>query len=178
VTVVFVAPKSVWRQALATETRAALDAGHRVRLLAEEGPDWDETPLDERVEVQWSGATAVVAPEPALVAIMLNRIPLGVLRRVGRGPLRRPAEAAAAWWRRTVLAPSTRRRKARTRALRDAHRRAFLAAALADGDFDWIVLHEPQAVELGVDWLPALLDARPGLVTTFSFEPRTEDAGA
>ncbi|SDL02579.1 hypothetical protein SAMN05216298_2335 [Glycomyces sambucus] len=173
-TIVFVAPKSAWRRALATETRAAADAGHRVRLVAEEGPAWEETPLDPRVEVVWTGATAVRAPESAAVALLLNRLPLGVLRRAGRGPLRGPAARAAARWRRAVLAPLTRRRWPQTKALREAHRLAAVTAALADGDFDWIVLHEPQAVELGVHWLPALLEARPDLVTTFSFEPRAE----
>ncbi|GAA1682965.1 hypothetical protein GCM10009830_32700 [Glycomyces endophyticus] len=175
--VLFVAPRSAWRQALATETRAACDAGHRVRVVAEEHPDWDLAPLDPRVEVRWTGATAVSAPEPAFVALSLRRVPLAVLRRLGRGPLRGPAQRASGWWRRTVLGPLKRRRWPETQALREAHRRAAVAAAVAEGGFDWLVLHEPQAVELGADWLPAILDARPGLVTTFSFEPRAEAAG-
>ncbi|RRR97683.1 hypothetical protein [Glycomyces terrestris] len=173
-TVLFVAPKSAWRRALAAETRAAADAGHRVRLLAEEHPDWELTPLDERVEVAWTGASEIRAPEPTFVAIVLRRIPLAILRRLGRGPLR----GLPSWWRRTVLGPITRRRWPQTQALREAHRRAAVEAVLAEGDFDWLVLHEPQAVELSAAALPALLEARPDLVTTFSFETRAEAARA
>ncbi|PRY58905.1 hypothetical protein [Glycomyces artemisiae] len=174
--IVFVAPKSAWRQALAAESRAAADAGHAVRVVAEENPDWDLTPLDERVEVRWTGATKVSAPEPAFIAVFLRKIPLGVLRAVGRGPLHGPADRLSRWWRRTVLGPLKRRRWPETKRLREAHRRDAVAAAVAAGDFDWLVLHEPQAVELGVHWLPRLLDERPELVTTFSFEPRAEAA--
>jgi hypothetical protein len=173
VNVLFVAPRSAWRQALASETRAAADAGHRVLLLAEEDPDWELTPLDERVEVTWTGASEVRAPEPAFVAVFLRRIPLAVLRRVDRGPL----SGASGWWRRTVLGPITRRRWPATQALREVRRREAVEAALEAGGFDWLVLHEPQAVELSTGALPALLDARPDLVTTFSFETRAEAAG-
>ncbi|MEU5874837.1 hypothetical protein AB0A73_25155 [Glycomyces sp. NPDC047369] len=176
--IVFVAPKSAWRQALAAESCAAADAGHAVRVVAEEGPDWDLTPLDPRVEVRWTGATAVSAPEPAFTAVFLRRIPLGALRVLGRGPLRGPADGLSRWWRRTVLGPLKKRRWPETKRLREAHRRDAVAAAVGEWEFDWLVLHEPQAVELGADWLPRLLDERPELVTTFSFEPRAEAARA
>ncbi|MEU6246330.1 hypothetical protein [Glycomyces sp. NPDC047010] len=172
----FVAPKSAWRQALAAESRAAADAGHAVSVIAEESPEWDATPIDPRVQVRWTGSSRISAPEPKATALFLRKIPLGALRVVGRGPLRGPADGLSRWWRRTVLGPLKRRRWPETKRLREAHRRTAVAAAVAEAEFDWLVLHEPQAVELGVDWLPRLLDERPELVTTFSFEPRAEAA--
>ncbi|MFC3492410.1 hypothetical protein [Glycomyces rhizosphaerae] len=168
--IVFVAPKSAWRDALAAETRAAADAGHRVRVVAE---DWEGSGLDARVETRWIGAKAVEFPESLLVRLFLRRLPLGALRRIGRGPLRGPAERVSRAWRRTFLGPLKRRRNPRTEAMREQHRIARVRQALDDWEPDWIVLHEPLAVELGVHCLPALLDARPDLKTTFSFETRS-----
>lgn len=172
--IVFVAPRSAWRQALAAETRAAAADGHQVRLIAEDGPGWEEHPLDERVEIRWIGARDVQVPEPKAIEIFLRRIPLGLLRRLGRGPLRGPADRVAGKWRRAVLGPLKRRRLPGTEALRERHRIDRVGEALAEWRPDWIVLHEPQAVELGVHWLPGLLDARADLRTTFSYEPRAE----
>lgn len=172
--VLFVAPKSTWRRALAAETRAALDAGHTVRAVAEEHPDFDLEPLDPRVEVRWTGAGDLSAPEPRLTGLLLRRIPLGTLRRIGRGPLRGPADRLARRWRRAVLDPLQRRRRSRTETRRAECRLERIRTAVADWEPDWIVLHEPAAVELGVHWLPGLLDARPGLTTSFSFEPPPE----
>ncbi|WP_335986364.1 hypothetical protein [Glycomyces sp. MUSA5-2] len=177
-TIVFVAPISLWRRALATETRAAADAGHRVRLIAEEHPDWHLTPLDERVEVVWTNATSVYAKESPLAELLYVRLPLGLLRRAARGPLRRRARKAARRWRRKVVEPRARLRGPRGKALREAYRVRFLKAALADADYDWIVFHEPQAVELTAEWLPAFLEARPRIATSFSFEPQAEEAGS
>jgi len=174
VNLVFVAPRSAWRQALAAETRAAADAGHRVRVIAEDHPDWESAPIDARVEVRWIGAVDLQAPESRFVRVCLRRIPLELLRRLGRGPLRGPAGSASRRWRRMVLGPLKRRRRPQTEALRAARRLARVQEALADWEPDWIVLHEPHAIELGVRCLPPLLDARPDLVTTFSFEPRAE----
>lgn len=168
--IVFVAPKSAWRDALAAETRAAADAGHRVRVIAE---GWDGSMLDARVEVRWIGAKAVEFPESPLVRVFLRRLPLGLLRRIGRGPLRGPAERVSRKWRRTFLGPLKRRRNPRTEIMREQHRIARVRQALDDWEPDWIVLHEPLAVELGVHYLPALLDARPDLTTTFSYETRS-----
>lgn len=170
---VFVAPRSVWRKALAAETRAALDAGHTVRVVAEEHP---ALALDPRVEIRWISAAELHTPEPRLERLLLRRIPLGTLRRIGRGPLRRPAGRIARRWKRTVLDPRDKDRRRATEALRVARRIERTAAAVAAWEPDWIVLHEPQAVELAVDWLPAVLDARPDLTTTFSFEPRAPHA--
>lgn len=167
---VFVAPKSAWRDALAAETRAAADDGHQVRVIAE---DWAGSDLDARVEVRWIGAKAVEVPESPPVRVFLRRLPLGLLRRVGRGPLRGPAERVSRAWRRTFLGPLKRRRSPRTEAMRERHRIARVRQALHDWEPDWIVLHEPLAVELGVHYLPELLDARPDLKTTFSYETRS-----
>lgn len=165
----FIAPRSVWRKALDTETRLALDDGHRVRVIVEDHP---ELVLDPRVEVEYIGAGELHTPEPRLQGLLLRRLPLGGLRRIGRGPLRRPAGKAARRWKRTVVDPRDKERRRATEALRTARRTEKTSAAVAEWAPDWIVLHEPQAVELAVDWLPAVLDARPELTTTFSYEPR------
>jgi hypothetical protein len=170
---VFVAPRSVWRKALAAETRAALDDGHRVRVIAEEHPG---LALDPRIEIRWIGANELHTPEPRLQRLLLRRLPLGGLRRIGRGPLRRPAQKVARRWKRSVVDPRDKDRRRTTEALRVARRIERTAAAVGEWEPDWIVLHEPQAVELAVDWLPAVLDARPDLVTTFSYEPRAPHA--
>lgn len=169
----FIAPRSVWRKALALETRLALDEGHTVRVVAEEHPG---LALDPRVEVRWISAGELHTPEPRLQRLLLRRLPLGGLRRIGRGPLRRPAEKVARRWKRTVIDPRDKERRRATEALRVARRIERISAAVAEYDADWIVLCEPQAVELAVDWLPAVLDAKPGLTTTFSYEPRAPHA--
>jgi hypothetical protein len=167
----FVAPRSVWRKALDIETRLALADGHTVRVIAEDHP---ELVLDPRVEVSCIGANELHTPEPRLERLLLRRLPLGGLRRIGRGPLRRPAQKVARRWKRTVVDPRDKERRRATEALRVARRSERTGAAVAEWNPDWIVLHEPQAVELAVDWLPAVLDARPDVTTTFSYEPRAE----
>jgi hypothetical protein len=171
VKLLFVAPRSVWRKALDIETRLALDDGHAVRVIAEDHP---ELVLDPRVEVRYIGANELHTPEPRLQRLLLRRLPLGGLRRIGRGPLRRPAQKVARRWKRIVVDPRDKDRRRATEALRVERRIERISAAVAEYDADWIVLHEPQAVELAVDWLPAVLDARPDLTTTFSYEPRAE----
>jgi hypothetical protein len=178
VNIVFVAPKSAWRQALAAETRAAADDGHRVCVIAEENPDWESNPIDGRVEVRWTGASELSAPEPLFVNVFLRRLPLGLLRRIGRGPLRGPADRLTRAWRRRVLGRLKKRRWPLTDRMRTARRIDSVREALADWQPDWIVLHEPQAIELGVHYLPEILDARTDLVTTFSYEPRAEASPA
>jgi hypothetical protein len=172
--IVFVAPRGTWWQGLATETRAAADAGHRVGVVAEHHDTAAAHPLDPRVEVRWIGAQALEAREPLAADLLLNRIPLGLLRRLGRGPLRRPADRAARRLRRRVLDPRRKRRARRTEERRVRHRIACVRAVLAERDPDWIVLHEPHAVEIAAGFLPPILDERPDLVTTFSYEPRAE----
>ena len=88
----FIAPRSVWRKALDTETRLALEDGHHVRVIVEDHP---ELVLDPRVEVEYIGGGELHAPEPRLQGLLLRRFPLGGLRRIGRGPLRRPAGKVA-----------------------------------------------------------------------------------
>jgi hypothetical protein len=171
VNVLFVAPRSVWRKALDYETRLALDDGHTVRVVAEEHPGLQ---LDPRVEIRWISAGELHVPEPRLQGLLLRRLPLGGLRRIGRGPLRRPAKKVARRWKRVVVDPRDKERRRATEALRVERRIERISAAVAEYDADWIVLHEPQAVELAVDWLPAVLDGRPDLATTFSYEPRAE----
>lgn len=176
--VLFVAPKSAWRQALAAETRAAADAGHEVRVVAQEHRDFTLAPLDPRVDAHWIAVVEPGEADPLLVDLVLRRLPLGLLRLLGRGPLRGLADRAARRWRRTVLGPIERRRQPELEALREARRTEAVRAALDRWRPDWIVLHEPHAVELAVHWLPELLDARPDLVTTFSFETRADAAHA
>ncbi|HEX2143174.1 MAG TPA: hypothetical protein VHG10_01575 [Glycomyces sp.] len=167
----FVAPRASRKRAVAIETRRALDDGHRVVLVAEAGANREGWDLDPRVEVEWIGANAIFAPEARSTALLARKLPLGLLRRAGRGPLRGLADKAARRWRRTVVAPIDRRRQIATEAMREAHRLDRVRARLRATEPDWLVLSEPAAVELAVDFVPDLLAARPGTRTTYAYEP-------
>ena len=170
--VLFLSPSASRKRAVATETRRALEDGHRVVLIAEAGigkQGWED--LDPRVEVDWLDANALSAAESRSTAILARRLPLGLLRRVGRGPLRRPADKAARRWKRRVVQPLDRKRSAATAALREAHQLERIRARIAKDAPDWLVVCEPKALELGVEFIPGLLDERPGTITTYAYEP-------
>jgi hypothetical protein len=177
-TIVFLAPLSRRRRAAAVETRWALDAGHRVVLIAEGTPEWDAERLDDRVETVWLAANDLRAAKSAPVWFLVKRLPLGILRRLGRGPLRPLAEKVAYRWRRHAVRPLERRFKDRTAVLRHAHRMERIPAVLAATAPDRLVLHEPHALELAAEFLPGLLRDRPGLVVGYDFTPDQEAAGA
>lgn len=167
----FIAPLASRKRAVAVETRRALDDGHRVVLVAEAGVNREGWQLDPRVEVEWLNANALEAPERRSTSVFARRLPLGLLRRIGRGPLRRPADKAARRWKRTVVAPLDERRKRRTEALRDIHRLEWFQARLRATRPDWLVLCEPAAIELATEFVPELIAARPDLRTTYAYEP-------
>jgi hypothetical protein len=175
--IVFVAPLAARTRALAVETRRAADSGHRVLLISEQGSAWDGAALDERVATRWIGASGLTARESALVAFAGRKAPLGVLRRIGRGPLRGPAKRAARKWRREVVKDLDKRLKRRTGELRESLRIEQVRTGIREWDADWVVLHEPHALKVSTGFLPGMLDARPQLKTTFFFdEPAEGDA--
>lgn len=177
-TIVFLAPLSRRRRAAAVETRWALDAGHHVVLIAEGTPEWEAERLDDRVETVWLAANDLRAERSALVWFLVKRLPLGVLRRLGRGPLRPLAERVDYQWRRHAVRRLERRFKDRTAALRHAHRMERIPAILASIDPDRLVLQEPHALELAVEFLPDLLRDRPDLAVGYDFTPEQETSGA
>lgn len=168
----FLAPAASRKRAVAAETRRAVEDGHRVVLIAEAGvgrQGWED--LDPRVEVEWLDANGLTATEPRSTAILARRLPLGLLRRVGRGPLRRPADKAARRWKRHVIRPLDRKRGTATAAMREAYQLERIRARLAKDAPDWLVVCEPKALELGVAFVPGLLAERPGTITTYAYEP-------
>ncbi|MCD0443723.1 hypothetical protein LO763_08825 [Glycomyces sp. A-F 0318] len=169
--VLFIAPRAKRKRAVAVETRRALADGHRVLLVAEAGTKRDGWDLDPRVEVAWLRANAIVVPERRSTALLTRRLPLGVLRRLGRGPLRGPAAKAARLWKRIVVNPLKRRRKRATEALREPYRLDRVRDALRSSAPDWLVLCEPSALELAVDFVPDFLAERPRTRTTYAYEP-------
>lgn len=167
----FLAPQASRKRAVAAETRRALDDGHTVVLIAEAGVGRDGWGLDPRVDVEWLQANTIEAPEPRATTLFARKLPLGLLRRLGRGPLRTPADKAARRWKRQVTTPLDTDRKRRTDALREQHRLERVRARLKAAQPDWLVLSESAAIELAAEFVPALLDARPDTRTTFAYEP-------
>lgn len=167
----FLAPLASRKRAVAVETRRALDDGHTVVLIAEAGVNREGWDLDPRVDVEWLNANALNAAETRSTALLARKIPLGLLRRVGRGPLRRPADKVARRWKRTVTTPLDQRRKHETEAMREAHRLDRVRARLRATEPDWLVLCESAAIELATEFVPDLLAARPDLRATYAYEP-------
>lgn len=168
--ILYVAPVFKRYNAMQTETRQAAEDGHEVHLVADHRAHRGRNPLDERVRVHWLRPEEVRAPESALVDLALRRAPRGVLRRLARGPLVRPAGKALRLWNRRVVRPLDRGRKRRTRALREAYPRDFVMELVASERIDWLVLGEPDAVDLLADDLAGLLARRPDLRTTHYYE--------
>ena len=167
----FLAPQASRKRAVAIETRRALDDGHRVVLVAEAGVNREGWDLDPRVEVEWLQANTIDAAEPRATALFARKLPLGLLRRVGRGPLRKPADKAARRWKRQVTNPLDADRKRRTEALRERHRLERVQARIEAAQPDWLVLCESAAIELAAEFVPALLDAHPDTRATYAYEP-------
>ncbi|GAA1682940.1 hypothetical protein GCM10009830_32650 [Glycomyces endophyticus] len=168
--VLFVAPSGARAKALATETRRAVDAGHRVLLVAEGESKLDGHELDGRVQTHWIGSSRLSYTEPRATRLFRRRLPLAVLRRVGRGPLRARARRAAKDWRERVVAPLDAEQKTRTQRMRRDRRDAVVREQVQGWAPDWVVLHEPLAVEAVAGFLPALIAERPALRTTYAFE--------
>jgi hypothetical protein len=168
--VLFVAPSGARAKALATETRRAADAGHRVLLVAESEAKLAGHDLDGRVETHWIGSSEVSYTEPATTRFFRRKVPLGLLRRVGRGPFRKRARKAAKNYRATVIAGLDADKKTRTQRLRRDRRDAVVREQVQGWAPDWVVLHEPLAVEAVAGFLPALIAERPALRTTYAFE--------
>ncbi|MDN3240407.1 hypothetical protein [Glycomyces tritici] len=171
----FLAPQASRKRAVAVETRRALADGHHVVLIAEAGIGREGWDLDPRVDVEWLEANTIDAAESRSTAFFARKVPLGLLRRLGRGPLRGPAEKAARRWRRRVVQPLDVGRKRETEAMRERHRLDRVHARLRAVRPDWLVLCESAAVELAAEFVPDLLDAHPQTRTTFSYEPRPGD---
>lgn len=167
----FLAPQASRKRAVAVETRRALADGHSVVLVAEAGIGREGWDLDPRVEVEWLQANTIAAAEPRSTAVFARKLPLGLLRRVGRGPLRGPADKAARRWKRKVVNPLDAGLKAETEAMRERHRLERVQARIAAVRPDWLVLSESAAVELAAEFVPDLLDAHPDIRTTFAYEP-------
>ncbi|MEU6858679.1 hypothetical protein AB0B28_07390 [Glycomyces sp. NPDC046736] len=161
----YLAPLASRPGAAAAETRLAAEDGHRVLLLAEGGPKWEGRDLDPRIETVWLDTFSMNAAEPLLISLCRRRIPLGVLRRLGR-----PAEPLARRWRRSVVKPLDRDLSRRTAAMREAHRLARIGDTVREFAPDLLVLGEGAAIELGVHFVPELLDHRPETVTAYAYE--------
>jgi hypothetical protein len=177
VNLLFLAPLSSRKRAVAVETRRAVEDGHTVVLIAEAGVNregWDD--LDPRVDVEWLSANDLNAPEARSAPLL--RLPLGLLRIVGRGPLRGLAEKVARRWKKHVTNPIDKRRKSETDAMREAHRLDRVRARLAAAEPDWLVLSESAAIELATEFVPDLLAARPDLRATYAYEPLKGADGA
>jgi hypothetical protein len=168
--VLFVAPSGARAKALATETRRAAEAGHRVLVVAESEAKLTGHDLDGRVQTHWIGSSALKYREPLGTQFFARRLPFALLNRVGRGPLRAPARKAAKRWRTEVVDGLDQRRKQRTGELRRARRDAVVREQVRDWAPDWVVLHEPLAVEAVAAFLPSLVEERPSLRTTYAFE--------
>lgn len=171
--VLFVMPFAKKYRTMRTEPRLAADDGHEVHLIAEFRPHWEHHAIDPRVHVHWLRTEQRLAPRSKLVTWTLCRLPRGVLRRLRRGPLARPAGKALRAWNRKVVKRLERRRKRRNHELRQRHRVAALRALTAAHDFDWLVLPEPSAIDLLADDLTGLLERRPDLRTTYCYEDFT-----
>ncbi|WP_026924285.1 hypothetical protein [Glycomyces arizonensis] len=168
--VLFVMPFAKKYRTMRTEPRLAADDGHEVHLIAEFRPHWEHHSIDPRVNVHWLRTHKLFASSSTLVTWTLCRLPRGVLRRLRRGPLARPAAKALRAWNRKVVKRIERRRKRREGELRQRHRVAVLRSLMAAHDFDWLVLPEPSAIDLLADDLPGLLERRPDLRTTYAYE--------
>lgn len=172
--ILYAAPVAKRYRAIESETRRAAEDGHEVHLAAARRPYWDDHPLDARVTAHWLHPAGRRAPESALATALLYRLPRGLLRRLGRGPLAGPAAGALRVWNRRVTGPLDRRRKRRTAEVHFAYRRSAVLDLIAEHRYDWIVLSEPGAIDLLADDLPGLLDRRPGLRTTYTYEAFAE----
>lgn len=168
--ILYAVPVAKRYRAMEYETRLAADHGHEVHLVADFRPYWKTHEIDPRVTVHWLRPQHLRSRESAAVTWLLCRLPRGVLRRLRRGPLKRPAGKALVEWNRRVADRIEKRRKRRTATLRQRYRHDSVMAALDEHRIDWLILGEPGAVDLLADDLPALLDRRPGLRTTYSYE--------
>lgn len=169
----YVAPVAKRFRAIEDETRRAADDGHEVHLVAAYRDHWDDHPLDPRVTAHWLHPRSR-ATESALVTLLAHRLPRGLLGRLRRGPLARPASAALHAWNRRVAAPIERRRKRRTAERRFEHRSSVISALIEQHRYDWLVLSEPGALDALAERLPGLLERRPELRTTYTYEAFTE----
>jgi hypothetical protein len=168
-TVVFLAPLAQRRRAAAVETRRAVEAGHRVVLIAEQVPDWADDPIDERVETVWLHALDLRRRDSRTASFFAERLPLGLVRLFGRGPLRPLGDKVARKWRRIAVDPLDRRRRRRDKERSDAYRRGIVPEAVAEAGPDRLILLEPPAIELAAELLPHLLQTRPDLQVAFAF---------
>lgn len=167
----FLAPLASRKRAVAVETRRALDDGHTVVLIAEAGVNREGWDLDPRVDVEWLSANDLNVTEARSTTLLARNLPLGLLRRVGRGPLRGLADKVAGRWKRHVIRPLDKRLKRETKAIREAHRLERVNARLQAAQPDWLVLCESAAIELATEFVPDLLAARPDLRATYAYEP-------
>jgi hypothetical protein len=168
-TIVFLAPLAQRRRAAAVETGLAAAAGHRVVLITEQVPEWADEPIDERVEIVWLRALDLRAKDPRWRRLLVQRLPIGLVRLVGRGPLRPLGDKAARKWRRVAVDPFERRLRRRDKDRADAYRRERVPAALAAAGPDRLILLEPPAIELAAELLPGLLQSRPDLRVAFAY---------
>jgi len=176
--ILYVAPVFKRYNAMRTETHLAVEDGHEVHLVADHRAHQGRGPIDERVRVHWMRPGEVRAPESGLVNLALRRAPRGVLRRLARGPFTQPANRVLRWWNRTVVRPLERGRKRRARAMREAYPRGFVMGLIEAERIDWLVLGEPDAVDLLADDLAGLLARRPDLRTTHYYEGKDPAAAA
>ncbi|GAB3229761.1 hypothetical protein GCM10027447_23360 [Glycomyces halotolerans] len=176
--ILYAAPVAKRYRAMEHETRLAADHGHEVHLVADHRLYWERHEVDPRVRAHLLRVGDVRARESALVTWLLCRMPRGVLRRLRRGPLTRVAGGVLRLWNRKVANPIEKRRKRRTHRMRQGLRRDAIMDLLETHRFDWLVIGGPGVIDVLADDLPALLERRPELRTTYSYEHFADEEAA
>ncbi|GGK12341.1 hypothetical protein GCM10010124_01070 [Pilimelia terevasa] len=137
------------RPAALAEGLAVLAGGGTATVLVHETGPWTAALAEAGLTVRSRAELARRHWPQRLARFVLWRVPAGLARAAGRGPLRAPAERAAARYRSRVAGPVQRRLVDRV------HRRLWrdaavdvVAAHLAREDYDAVVPADPHAVLL------------------------------
>lgn len=164
--------------ALSTKSQRGVEAhaatasadGHRVVVYVHGVTRWERAVFPAGTEVVHIASGFEPAREGRLTRLLVRRVPLGVLRRLGRGPLRPPCERLSGAWRYHVVRRIDRRRKRRNaHRRRDAIDRALLRE-FASRTPDRLVLVDGGSVAVAARILPRTPPAMREVAIMYGYE--------
>ena len=176
--VAIIAPGRYNRTAMVQESNRAAADGHRVLAVVGDRDPLCDPDFTEDVEIRYNETGSVRTPAHAGARFWLSKAPMGLLKRLQRGPARRPVRKVRRAYKRHVVDRLNRRLKPAEQRLRRALYARYVADQVSAWDPDLVVLMNTEAIAVADEFLGWLEDRRPGAVVSYSYAEPVLDSGA
>lgn len=152
--IAFLALSTKAQRRIEVHAAAAAADGHDTEVYVHGVARWAEAVFPAEVRLTHIAADFKPRGEKRLARLFVRRLPLGLLRRLGRGPLRRPCKRLAGAWKFHVVKKIDARRKRDNARARRETIDGELARVLAERAPDRLVLVDGGSTAVAARLLP------------------------